>query len=61
MEMVNGFLSGKATFMWLFILGKSVKQQSVKPVKDIYQTYFENDYEIPLCHTYEEAKAFLRI
>ncbi len=25
MEMVSGFLSGKATFMWLFVLGDSVR------------------------------------
>ena len=61
MEMVSGFLSGKATFMWLFLLGDSVKDEDLAPVREIYKTYLENDYEVPICKTYDEAVCFLRI
>jgi hypothetical protein len=31
------------------------------PVRDIYKSYLENDYEVPICKGYEEALRFLRI
>jgi hypothetical protein len=61
MDMVNGFLSGKATFMWLFILGSSVKDEDLTPVREIYKSYLENDYEVPICKSYKEALRFLKI
>lgn len=59
--MVSGFLSGKATFMWLFVLGNSVRDQEMGPVREIYKSYIENDYEVPICKGYDEALRFLRI
>jgi hypothetical protein len=32
MEMVSGFLSGKATFMWLFIMGDTA-DDGIAPVR----------------------------
>lgn len=61
MEMVSGFLSGKATFMWLFVLGKSTSNEDLNPLREIYKSYFENDYEIPICKNYQEATKFLKI
>lgn len=59
--MVSNFLSGKATFIWLFILGKNVKDSEMKQVKRVYSDYIENDYEVPICRTYQEAQRFLTL
>lgn len=60
MEMVSGFLSGKATFMWLFILGDT-NSEDIAPLRAIYNTYLENDYEVPICKHYSDAIRFLKI
>jgi hypothetical protein len=31
------------------------------PVREIYKSYMENDYEVPICKGYDEALRFLRI
>lgn len=60
MEMVSGFLSGKATFMWLFILSDT-QDEAMSPVREIYKSYIDNDYEVPICKNYNDAIRFLKI
>lgn len=54
-------MSGKASFIWLFILGPSIEESSIGEVKKIYKNHIENDYEVPICRTYEHALKFLQI
>lgn len=36
MEMVSNFLSGKASVIWLFILGPEISEEQIDEVKRIY-------------------------
>jgi hypothetical protein len=43
-EIVSGFLSGKASVIWLFILGADTNEESLQKVKQLYRNHLENDY-----------------
>ena len=45
--------------IWLFILGKDIKEEQLIEIKKIYMNHIENDYEIPICRSYEDALRFL--
>lgn len=49
---MSGFLSGKASVIWLFILGKDIKEEDMKQVQELYKNHLENDYEVPVCRSY---------
>ena len=58
---MSGFLSGKASVIWLFILASDIKEESLQKVKNMYKNHLENDYEVPICRSYAEAEKFLKI
>jgi len=42
MEMVSNFLSGKASVIWLFILGPEITPAEIAQVTSIYTKYIES-------------------
>lgn len=61
MALVSNFLSGKASMVWLFVLGPSIREDEIEEVKAIYSEYTEYDYEVPICRSYEEARKFFSL
>jgi hypothetical protein len=59
--MINQVLAGKGSFIWLFLLGGSVSEAEMGPVRNIYKEYLENDYASPLCRSFGELRKFLRM
>jgi hypothetical protein len=43
-EIVNEFLSGKASVIWLFILDETVPESDMRSIRKIYVEHIENDY-----------------
>lgn len=60
-EMVSNFLSGKASVIWLFVLGLDIDERDLKNIRAVYADYIDNDYEVPLCRSYAEAQRFLSL